>query len=143
MTQLHQCPSVQDPDFYDGSSGRWFVKFMWTYTTLGQLLRMGAIAFCMIALGVPVQNMLFWVVPPLCSAVQLFIVGTYLPHRKAAQPFKDRHRARSLDFSSCLSIISCFNFGGAHHEHHIWTRVPWWRLHLLKAFNRAIDTSAR
>lgn len=106
------------------------------YTTRAQIIRMGAISCVLAFARVPIANMvLFWALPALTSALQLFIVGVYLPHRSfdaQKQPQVDRHRARSLEMSAVLSVLSCYNFGGAHYEHHVFPSVPWWRLHVLR-----------
>ena len=71
--------------------------------------------------------MLFWALPAILSAFQLFYFGTYLPHRAEDEAFGDAHRARSNDFSWTMSLLTCFHFG-YHHEHHDNPAVPWWRL---------------
>lgn len=90
------------------------------------LLRIG---FYML-LGANVANiLLFFALPGLLSSLQLFYFGTFLPHRHdaAAQPFPDRHNARSNGYGYAISLLSCFHFG-YHHEHHVHPQVPWWRL---------------
>lgn len=111
---------------------------MQRYVTRAQLVRQACAAGAMhMCFRVPVSNFaLFWAMPALMSAVQLFMVGTYLPHRGPHQS-RDRHRARSLDVGALVSLISCFNFGGCHYEHHRFPRVPWWRLHVLRAVLQA------
>ncbi len=86
-------------------------------------------------LGVAFPNLLlFWALPSILAAVQLFYFGTYRPHRlDEAEPFADRHRSRSESMPGWLSLLTCFHFG-YHHEHHEAPRVPWWR---LPAYRRA------
>ena len=129
----HRAPGTEhDPDFAgDGRVGfaRWFGAFFAEYLTLGQVVRIltGATLY-VFALGVPYERLLlFWAVPALLSALQLFTFGTYLPHRRSEEPFGDRHRSRSNDYSWMVSLLTCFHFG-YHHEHHDDPSVPWWRL---------------
>ena len=130
---------MQDPDWHDGthdSAAAWFLTFMLRYMSAAQLARLGCCAAALRLLcGVPVASLtLFWALPAVLSAAQLFAVGTYLPHRAVAgTPHADAHRARSLAFGDAASLLSCFNFGGCHHEHHAFPAVPWWRLHRLRA----------
>ena len=135
---------TQDPDYHDGhrtSAPAWFLTFMRRYISLAQLLRLACAAGCMHAFGcVPVPNLvLFWAMTALTSALQLFIVGTYLPHRGPHRT-KDRHRARSLEVGTLCGLVSCYNFGSCHYEHHRFPRVPWWRLHVLRAALQASDS---
>ena len=129
----HRAPGTeQDPDFAgDGRVAvwRWFGAFFAEYLSVGQLLRLvGAVAVYTLVFAVPMPRLLlFWAVPAILSALQLFYFGTYLPHRCEEQEFADRHRARSNEFSWTLSLLTCFHFG-YHHEHHTNPSVPWWRL---------------
>ena len=67
-------------------------------------------------------------VPSILASMQLFVFGTWLPHRPGHDDFPDRHNARSTRVSDPLSLLTCFHFGGYHHEHHLHPSVPWWRL---------------
>lgn len=80
-------------------------------------------------LGAPLLNIVaFWAIPACAALFQLFYFGTYLPHRDDGAAFADEHRARSSDFSRLQSLVTCFNFGAYHHEHHRCPGVPWWGL---------------
>ena len=70
----------------------------------------------------------FWSVPSILASIQLFVFGTWLPHREEGPAFTDRHRARSSAMSVPVSLLTCFHFGGFHHEHHLHPSVPWWAL---------------
>jgi beta-carotene ketolase (CrtW type) len=59
---------------------------------------------------------------------QLFVFGTYLPHRHDATPFADAHNARGNGLSPIASLATCYHFGTYHHEHHLNPMTPWWRL---------------
>jgi beta-carotene ketolase (CrtW type) len=124
-----------DPDFSVASPrrpGAWFVQFFRNYYTHVQLVRITVVALVYIALGAQLIDFaIFWAVPALLALVQLFVFGTYLPHRHGAIPFADHHRARS-GVGGIVSLISCFHFGGYHHEHHLHPGIPWWRLPSLR-----------
>jgi beta-carotene ketolase (CrtW type) len=131
--QHHAHPGTDDdPDYHDGvhrNFWRWYLHFISTYVTWRQILGM-ALAFNVLEhiLNVPSLNLaLFWVMPSLLSTLQLFYFGTYLPHREPAAGYADRHRARSNDFSTFWSFVTCYHFG-YHWEHHEYPRVPWWKL---------------
>jgi beta-carotene ketolase (CrtW type) len=138
-----RCDCKQDPDWHDGthdSAAAWFAHFMLRYITAAQLARLGlAGAALHLGFGFDVPSLaLFWAMPSVLSAVQLFAFGTYLPHRSVTgAPHVDAHRARSLPLSDAASLLSCLNFGGCHHEHHAYPAVPWWRLLRLRAALRA------
>ena len=129
----HQFPGTdRDPDFHAAAPaafGPWFARFIriyfgWrefgvltVYVTISLTLTGGAI----------LDLLVFWALPALLSAIQLFFFGTWLPHRHDGAPFPDRHNARSSRYPSVLSLLTCFHFG-RHHEHHLYPWLPWWRL---------------
>jgi len=124
--------SAGDPDF-DAHPPHgfwpWFTKFFVTYFSWTQIaIILSVYALYIGVFGVNQWNaLLFWAVPGLLSALQLFTFGTYLPHKPDALGFDDRHNARSNDFSTLVSLLTCFHFG-YHHEHHLYPTLPWWRL---------------
>jgi beta-carotene ketolase (CrtW type) len=118
-----------DPDHH-GAAGpsplAWYARFMVGYLSLRQ---MGALvaAWTVLALALLPINpaaasnvLLFCTLPVLLSSLQLFVVGTYLPHRNGTI---------SLDLPHWLSLLSCYHFG-YHHEHHAF---PWLAWHELPA----------
>ncbi|MBI1386389.1 MAG: beta-carotene ketolase [Rhizobiales bacterium] len=121
-----------DPDFNDAPPygfWPWFGVFLLEYFSWRQYLHMSArfLAY-VVLLQASVSNVLIlWAAPAIVSALQLFLFGTFLPHRPAKAPFADRHRTRSNDYPWLLSLLTCFHFG-YHHEHHAHPSVPWWRL---------------
>jgi len=129
----HAAPGTEeDPDFHAGAPRSflpWFWRFFRTYFGWRELAVLTVIVGCAVfGLGAPVLNLLvFWAVPALLSALQLFIFGTWLPHRQTDRAFEDRHNARSSGFGTTLSLLTCFHFGH-HHEHHLQPATPWWRL---------------
>jgi beta-carotene ketolase (CrtW type) len=123
--------TADDPDFDDPGDGppsRWFVRFMVRYSTKGQWVRLFGVFFTLwLGLGVPWSHLvLFWFIPSVASTIQLFVVGTWLPHR-AGSGLDATHRARSVDLPPWLSLLACYHFG-YHVEHHSYPSVPWWRL---------------
>lgn len=122
-----------DPDFHVAGPRRllpWFAHFFRGYYTHGQILRITAVALVyMVPFGARLENIaVFWAVPALLALVQLFVFGTWLPHRHGDAPFADHHRARSSPFPPLVSLLTCFHFGGYHHEHHLHPATPWWAL---------------
>jgi beta-carotene/zeaxanthin 4-ketolase len=124
--------TADDPDFGADSRGRfwrWYAAFFRQYFGLRELLVLTAlVALYRFGFGARWPNLLlFWALPAILSSFQLFLFGTFLPHRPAEAPFGDRHRARSNDYGRLASLITCFHFG-YHHEHHRAPHLPWWRL---------------
>lgn len=123
---------AEDPDFHGGDPRLvgWFTQFFRTYYSHAQILRITVVALIYtLLLGAPLGNIIiFWALPALGAVAQLFIFGTWLPHRNGAEPFKDAHRTHSIDVGPTLSLLTCFHFGGYHHEHHLSPGTPWWRL---------------
>ena len=122
-----------DPDFHPGAPRRfwpWYLAFFRRYFGWKEFGILTAIlATYLVALRAsPVNALLLWGVPAILSSLQLFFFGTYLPHRHEDAPFADRHNARSTELSRLASLVTCFHFGGFHHEHHDDPGTPWWKL---------------
>ncbi len=129
----HRHPGTEhDPDFdpdHPQALVPWFITFIrehfgWWEFALQVLIAATYLILFDVAL---VNLILFWAIPAMLSAFQLFYFGTYRPHRHDDTPFADRHKARSEDFPDWLSLLTCFHFGH-HHEHHDAPHVPWWKL---------------
>jgi beta-carotene/zeaxanthin 4-ketolase len=124
--------TAEDPDFAEpqpASFAAWYWNFMTEYMGWKPIAIMAvqsAIYFLLIGANFT-NGLVFWVLPAVLSSLQLFTFGTYLPHRPGAHAFDDRHNARSNDYPTWLSLITCFHFG-YHHEHHLKPGEPWWRL---------------
>lgn len=134
----HAAPgTADDPDFDADAPARlvpWFLRFFRRYFGWREFALVTAALLAELALGArPLHLALFWGLPALLSALQLFVVGTWLPHRhlpgrdNAAHAFADHHRARTLAWPWLASLLACFHFG-LHLEHHRHPHVPWWRL---------------
>lgn len=133
----HQAPaSPSDPDHHGGHRHgplNWYIRFMASYLTpvqMGALLSGWLAVLLLLApfTAHPVMRLLvFWTLPLLLSSLQLFVFGTYLPHRLAPGRSGDRHRAASLSWPEPLSLLACYHFG-YHWEHHRNPWLPWFRL---------------
>lgn len=133
----HLAPgSLQDPDHQGGrplGPLLWYRSFMASYLTPTQMA--GLIAAWLVALALlrpfnphPLANLLlFGILPLVLSSLQLFVVGTYLPHRQGHGRSDDRHQAASLLWPEPLSLLACYHFG-YHWEHHQHPHLPWYRL---------------
>lgn len=121
-----------DPDFHPANPRAflpWLFRFFGGYYTHTQLAWITLIAILYQLAGAPLLNIIvFWAIPALTALLQLFYFGTYLPHRHAEDSFPDRHRARSNGMGRAAAVLSCFNFGAYHHEHHLYPDTPWWAL---------------
>jgi beta-carotene/zeaxanthin 4-ketolase len=136
----HQYPGqAGDPDFHDGIHCNmvvWYLKFMKGYLDVRQrmvlLFGMGII-FLVLYLGfhIPVANLLlFWVLPIAFSSMQLFLFGTYLPHRMdkgESGIAESSHPVKSSHYPLILSFLTCYHFG-YHWEHHAYPFLPWYKL---------------
>jgi beta-carotene ketolase (CrtW type) len=125
----------RDPDFHgDPHAGAlgWFGRFMAGYLTAGQMGRLlgGWALLALIACRVSptgwLNVLLFCTLPLLLSSLQLFLFGTFLPHRGQRAP-QCCPEAASLDLPPWLSLLACFHFG-YHREHHDRPELPWFEL---------------
>lgn len=132
----HSPAELGDPDFHDGQHTHpfcWYIKFMKEYLSVGQLtVLLTTWCLCLWILQGFTQTsllnvLLFWTVPLLLSSIQLFIFGTYLPHREKTGELSNSHRAQSTPYPVLLSLLTCYHFG-YHWEHHEYPRVPWYAL---------------
>ncbi len=143
--QHHRQPGqAGDPDFHDGIHDNvvlWYLKFMKGYLDRRQRIvlffGMKAIFFTLyLGFHVAVPNLfLFWVFPIVLSSLQLFIFGTYLPHRGAVREtdpqirstHRSTHNATSSNYSTFWSFLTCYHFG-YHWEHHEYPLLAWYEL---------------
>jgi beta-carotene ketolase (CrtW type) len=68
--------------------------------------------------------LLFCTLPLMLSSLQLFVVGTYLPHRRSSD--RAQH-IDSLGLPEWLSLLACYHFG-YHLEHHQDPQLAWHEL---------------
>ncbi len=127
-----QPATAADPDFCPQAQNNpllWFVRFILSYqspwTVVGVTL--GFHVWHWIG-GVPYsQLLLFWFLPTVLSAYQLFYFGIFVPHREGADGYSDHHRSRSLYIAPFWSFLACYHFG-YHWEHHEYPDLPWYYL---------------
>lgn len=138
--------TAEDPDFHDSPPygfWRWFANFLGEYFSWRSYLHI-VVQFMIyvLLLGAPLENaLLLWSLPAILSALQLFLFGTYLPHRPSQLAFGDRHRSRSNDYGWLVSLLTCFHFG-YHHEHHLYPNVAWWELPRMRRRLQATQGTA-
>ena len=127
--------TARDPDFCsDPGAGAlgWYRQFMAGYLTAGQMARLlGSWALltlvaCQISPTGWLNVLLVCTLPLLLSSLQLFVFGTYLPHRVQRAPLL-RAKSDSLDLPPWLSLLACFHFG-YHREHHDRPALAWFQL---------------
>ncbi len=127
--------NTRDPDFAQHNQAGilgWYLQFMSCYLSWKQLLSLGAVWSLMLVLCVNAGRcywlnfLLFCVLPLWLSSLQLFVFGTYLPHRAQQEPFNE-NQPQSLDLPPWLSLLACFHFG-YHREHHENPALAWFDL---------------
>ncbi|WP_205648804.1 fatty acid desaturase [Acuticoccus kandeliae] len=143
----HRRPGTDDDPDFDADHPRaflpWFVRFMRHYFGWRELLTLSAALAVYFTLFRPpiVPFFVFYALPAILSAVQLFYFGTYRPHRLDEDEFVDAHRTRTNDYPWLLSLLTCFHFG-YHHEHHLSPTTPWWRLPKVRRMAHAAPPGA-
>lgn len=129
----HKHPDSElDPDFHNGINKNplaWYFHFMKGYWDWRQIIGLSLIYnLAKSALQVPESNLiLFWVIPPLLSSVQLFYFGTFLTHKEPEGGHTNPHRTQTNPLPIIWSFITCYHFG-YHEEHHEYPCIPWWQL---------------
>jgi beta-carotene/zeaxanthin 4-ketolase len=108
----HRAPaSEHDPDFYTHSQNfwRWFGSFIWRYKTWSQIAVMAVFYNLFQHLGhvSELKIWLFWMLPSFFGSLQLFYVGTYLPHRLPLTSEMLPHHARSQRKNHLWAMVSC------------------------------------
>lgn len=134
-----------DPDFPSepgGSAVSWYCQFMTGYLSVKQMTALlmtwsALAAVCWTFTAAPVINvLLFCTLPLLLSSIQLFVFGTYLPHRRQREQCGSR-KPDSLDLPMWLSLLTCFHFG-YHREHHENPGLAWFELPKVKMAQRLL-----
>ncbi|NJN74571.1 MAG: beta-carotene ketolase [Limnothrix sp. RL_2_0] len=137
--QLHHLQPAQqgDPDFHDGIHTHpihWYFHFLRHYFSLRQFsLFLGVVLSATLIFhhflnATYLSLITYFLLPLLFSSLQLFIFGTYLPHRQGTNTAKPTPLPHSLRY--LWSLISCYHFGLYHQEHHASPYKPWFRLPL-------------
>ncbi|NQV11705.1 MAG: fatty acid desaturase [Cyanobacteria bacterium] len=143
----HQAPgSADDPDHRpdpESAGLRWYLHFLAGYLSGAQMLLLLGCWGLLIGVAAVgpgpgsvqsglVHVFLFCTLPLLLSSLQLFVFGTYLPHRDP-RGAGNRHHARSLELPEWLSLLACYHFG-YHWEHHEFPALAWFQLPRQRAF---------
>ena len=146
----HQAPgSVRDPDHQPLQGGgvlRWYIHFMASYLSTDQMLRLlgGWTLLALLAAPsdamAPVSVLLVCTLPLLISSLQLFVFGTYLPHRQG-EGQSHHHQARSLELPVWLSLLACFHFG-YHWEHHEFPTSAWFQLPGMRRYRPSLSAQS-
>ncbi|MEN9879116.1 MAG: hypothetical protein RLZZ158_2155 [Cyanobacteriota bacterium] len=130
----------------------WYFRFMYSYTSLGQLLGLVMIwGLSLLVLPGDWGQLLFglacfWILPMVLSSAQLFIFGTYLPHRSASGAQENASQGPgdclivSTDLHEFWSLLSCYHFG-YHCEHHNNPALAWHQLPLARRQNLKAATN--
>ncbi len=121
----------------------WYFRFLSNYLSLKLFLKIivNLGVLFLLAQGSPLSlsqdfwNLgLFYLLPLILSSWQLFIFGTYLPHRPIPGEPSLPHHSRSLAYPQWLSFLLCFHFG-YHWEHHEYPYLPWYKLPLARQWS--------
>lgn len=118
----------------------WYGRFMGRYLNPAQMAGLLATwALLAWATSIPAV-LLMCTLPLLLSSLQLFVVGTYLPHRRQSTA-QGHSTAESsvitLELPEWLSLLACFHFG-YHREHHQAPQLGWHQLPAQRRLNRAV-----
>jgi beta-carotene ketolase (CrtW type) len=146
----HHAPgSAQDPDFpNDLQAGAlaWYRQFLARYLSQTQMLLLLASWALVLAITSAVAEvplaiafwrvLLFVTLPLLLSSLQLFVFGTFLPHRCQRRPEQRAHPI-SLNLPPWLSLLACFHFG-YHWEHHDNPGLSWFELPAARSLHQSL-----
>ena len=126
----HERPShPDDPDFHNGTTSNfilWYLQFSKAYFPRFEFfIYISRLSFLCLSIlflsNASLRAILFFaVLPIILSSLQLFLFGTYLPH-------KEKGCIKSYYFPPVLSLIACYNFS-YHLEHHQYPNTPWYLL---------------
>ncbi len=137
--------TAADPDVPCPSSVgalSWYRHFMLGYLRVPQMSALLAVWFSLVLLfggitaSAALHVLLFCTLPLLLSSLQLFVFGTYLPHRRQRSTPHAPH-PDSLDLPIGLSLLACFHFG-YHREHHDHPELAWFELPAARRARRAL-----
>ncbi len=125
----HDHPATErDPDYFHKEKILpWLTSFMVRYYTWREFLLIHIHVGTVYLIGGSFEKMiLYFAIPSWIAAFQLFYFGTYLVH-KDFKNSDQKHKTRSNNYPTWLSLITCFHFG-YHEEHHEYPFLAWWRL---------------
>lgn len=141
--------TCNDPDFpldQRGGFWSWYRQFMAGYLSWSQMTRLlcGWGLLCLLFRPLNpaawLSVLVFCTLPLLLSSLQLFVFGTYLPHRPQRWPGCQADPV-TLDLPVWLSLLACFHFG-YHREHHDDPGLSWFELPAARSHNRRLTLGA-
>ncbi len=147
----HRAPATPgDPDVHpDPVAGplRWYLSFMAAYLGPASLALLGA-GWALLA-GIAMRFtptawlnvLLFCVLPLWASSIQLFVFGTYLPHR-LQRLSGSAGSVASLALPEWLSLLACYHFA-YHREHHENPALAWFELPRQRRMGRIVTPLAQ
>ena len=146
--RLHHCypESAADPDFYSSQNPKpigWYFRFLSNYLDRKQFCILLLVWLFILQLTIVVnpnaiENVaIFCPLPLIISSIQLFLVGTCLPHQPS-QKEPGRLIPRSLPLHPLISFAACYHFG-YHLEHHLSPSTPWFKLPNLRVALRQVE----
>ena len=131
--------STADPDFHSILNSKpinWYFRFLSNYLDGNQFCTLTLVWLFLLQITSTVNPnaieniIIFCPLPLIISSIQLFLVGTCLPHQKT-QKDPGRQLPRSLSLHPLLSFAACYHFG-YHLEHHLSPSTPWFKLPNLR-----------
>ena len=137
-----------DPDFARCSNDNavsWYCHFMTGYLSARQMIGLlifwiGLYWMSSARTSTALVNILiFFSLPLLLSSLQLFVFGTYLPHRRQRGGAQHKN-PDSLDLPCWLSLLTCFHFS-YHREHHDKPDLAWFELPTAKKCNQPLPAN--
>lgn len=129
----HHPGQIGDPDFHDGIYRHpllWYFKFLQSYLSISSLtlLLLSSCIFFLVLRSLfdlsIISFILLWFIPLILSSIQLFVFGTYLPHREETILIAFKPKL----FPELFSLLTCYHFGTYHWEHHQSPQTPWYQL---------------
>ncbi|MDB4623360.1 fatty acid desaturase [bacterium] len=136
----HRYPeSAADPDFHSIQNSKpinWYFRFLSNYLDAKQFCVLTIVWLLLLQITSSVNPnaaeniIIFCPIPLIISSIQLFFVGTCLPHQITRKE-PGRQRPRSLSLHPLLSFAACYHFG-YHLEHHLNPNTPWFKLPNLR-----------
>jgi fatty acid desaturase len=102
----------------------------------------GVVLSASVALGVWVHLLVFWILPLAFIAPVLFQLHNYTEHTGAEGP-SELERTFSCHYHPLVRMVIQPLWSGLHVEHHLFPRVPWYRLPDLHAVLRGDALFAR
>ncbi len=149
-----QPASAQDPDFPHDQRNRplrWYGQFLSRYLCPRQMLLLVGVwgllvvvtmSGAKVSAELATSRVLLWAtLPLLLSSLQLFLFGTYLPHRVQCHPQRCAHPI-SLNLPPWLSLLACFHFG-YHREHHDNPGLSWYELPTVRTGGQSLALPER